>query len=394
MLKLGYKSYFSRSVAQVVKSAVKVPNEAHQGSRASNFDRNLPKERRVKAWERAGEDKDSWFKRKYAHVHAKENRREESRKIQDVEKRESKSQYQDHRAKFGNRNMISGLRPNPLMEYVYGTNSVISALRADKREYFSRILYHAPLAQEVQLLAKKKDIQLELVDKHRLNLLTNYAIHNNIVLETKPLQLPEIKHLGPCNVESQAFSYVESFFDESQERSENYLLKEGKQFPLGLFLDEVVDPHNMGAIIRSAYFLGVDFIVLSRRNCAPLSPAVAKTSSGATELLPIFNVDKPLDFFTKSQTEGGWTFVTAGVCSDNKFTKNKKMAPQDLHGMLQELPVVLVVGNEGTGVRTNLQMRSDFMVEIPKGRETSGTCSVDSLNVSVATAVLLNSLLS
>lgn len=61
--------------------------------------------------------------------------------------------------------------------------------------------------------------------------------------------------------------------------------------------------------------------------------------------------------------------------------------------MLKELPVILVVGNEGEGVRTNLQMRSDFLVEIPQGRGAAGTRSVDSLNVSVATAILLNSIL-
>ncbi|SCU89431.1 LAFA_0E17986g1_1 [Lachancea sp. 'fantastica'] len=393
MFQLSARLASRRYASRTVKSAVKIPNEVHHSAKPTNVDKNLPRERRIKAWEKAGEEKDSWFRRKYAHIHARESKRDAAQRSHEKSKAETRSQSQGHRAKFGNRTPVTGLRPNPLMEYLYGTNSVVSALRANKRDYFSRILYHGVLPLEVQQLAKNADIALEITDKHRLNLLTNYAVHNNLVLETKALQLPEIKALGPSSLETQSFAYQELFFDQPQERHQEFIAKEGKKFPLGVYLDEVVDPHNMGAIIRTAYFLGADFMVLSRRNCAPLSPAVSKTSSGATELLPIFTVDKPLDFVTKSQTEGGWTFVASGTTKNNKFTDNKKLTANDLRGMLQEFPVVLVVGNEGVGVRTTLEMRSDFLVEIPQGRELLGTSSVDSLNVSVATAILLNNIL-
>ncbi|KAM3163647.1 rRNA methyltransferase [Lachancea thermotolerans] len=392
MFKPRPNTILRRSLAQAIRPAVKVPNASHQGSGPSNIDKNLPHERRTKAWEKAGEDKDSWFRRKYAHVHAKAGNpnRQKGRAKQNVE--EASVQHDQHKSKFRNRSVTGSLRPNPLMEYVHGTNSVLSVLQADKRDYYSRILYHASVTDEIRSLAKKRGAQLEMTDKHRLNILTNYAVHNNVVLETKPLQLPEISQVGSCDPEGSTFAYDELFFDEASERRTSFIQKENKKFPLGLYLDEVSDPHNMGAIIRSAYFLGVDFMIMSRRNCAPLSPTVSKTSSGATELLPIFTVDKPLDFFSKSQKEG-WTFVSAGVSKQNKFAKNKKIEAQDLHGMLKELPVILVVGNEGEGVRTNLQMRSDFLVEIPQGRGAAGTRSVDSLNVSVATAILLNSIL-
>ncbi|CUS20467.1 LAQU0S01e07250g1_1 [Lachancea quebecensis] len=392
MFKPRCNTILRRSLAHAIRPAVKVPNRSHQGSGPSNVDKNLPFERRTKAWEKAGEDKDSWFRRKYAHVHARtgNTNRQKEKTTQNAEG--TSVQHDQHKSKFRNRNMTGSLRANPLMEYVHGTNSVLSALQADKRDYYSRVLYHAFVTDEIRSLAKKRGAQLEMTDKHRLNLLTNYAVHNNVVLETKPLQLPEISQVGACDPEGCTFAYDELFFDDTSERRMSFIQKENKKFPLGLYLDEVSDPHNMGAIIRSAYFLGVDFMVMSRRNCAPLSPTVSKTSSGATELLPIFTVDKPLDFFSKSQKEG-WTFVSAGVSKQNKFAKNKKIEAQDLHGMLKELPVILVVGNEGEGVRTNLQMRSDFLVEIPQGREAAGTWSVDSLNVSVATAILLNSIL-
>lgn len=370
-------------------------------------DRNIPQQSRKKAWERAGEDKESWFKRKYAHVHAKEKQREVQRdpfgkrkahelKLKDKQ-RLTELERKNHVGRFTKKNATQGLRPNPLMEYVYGTNGVLAALQGNKREYFTRLFYYGSLDSKVQKLIKSQNVELVETDKHRLNLITNYAVHNNVVLETKPLQPSEISHLQMVNPELGTMQYSEfAFEDEKIPQEMNYGMKKGKSFPLGIYLDEVVDPHNIGAIMRSAYFLGADFIVMSRKNCAPLSPVVSKTSSGAIELLPIFYVDKPLSFFTESQQDGGWTFITAGLTDftskDKKNNNGKMLELNDLQGLCEQMPVVLVVGNEGSGVRTNLKMRSDFFVEIPFGRD-GDKGPVDSLNVSVATALLINNLL-
>lgn len=377
------------------------------GSRHTKLEKNIPQVRRKKAWEKAGEEKDSWFRRNYAHVHAREKgsgdpygkKRAHTDKLAQIEK-QNRNERQEHERKFEKRSATQGLRVNPLMEYVFGTNGVLAALQGDKREYFTRLLHYGPLPGPIARLAEKKDIEVVETDKHRLNLLTNYAVHNNIALETKPLQPSEISHLQLCDPEAGKFQYSEMVFEnEYSSRDFRYLTNEKKRFPLGVYLDEVVDPHNVGAIIRSAYFLGADFIVMSRRNCAPLSPAVSKTSSGAVELMPIYHVDKPLTFFSKSQEEGGWTFVTSCLTSldskTNKYTKGKTLEMSSLNELCQELPVMLVVGNEGNGVRTNIKMRSDFFVEIPFAREIPGGAEspVDSLNVSVATALLLSNLL-
>ncbi|SCW03436.1 LAFE_0G10374g1_1 [Lachancea fermentati] len=388
-----------RYLSRAVKPAVKIPNERQKAS-PTNFNKNFPQHRRVKAWERDGEDKDTWFRRKYAHVHTKDKNRQDpfgkreahERKVR-KEQENLREQHREHKSKFQRNPTTLALKRNPLMEYVYGINSVTAALQVNKRDYFSRLLHYSPLPETLKALAKDRGTKIEEVDKHRLNLLTNYGVHNNVVLETKPLQPIEISHLGACDDETKNLQYSEVYFDEQLPRTMPFVTKSGKHFPLGLYLDEVVDPHNVGAIARTAYFLGVDFLVMSRRNCAPLSPVANKTSSGAIELLPIFVTDKPLEFFSKSQQEGAWSFVTSGLVKDSKYTRDKKLSVEDLHGMLQELPVMLVVGNEGTGVRTNLQMRSDFLVEIPAGRGELGTGGVDSLNVSVATAILLNALL-
>ncbi|QLQ81499.1 hypothetical protein HG537_0F02600 [Torulaspora globosa] len=379
------------------------------GGRYTKLEKNIPQIRRKKAWERAGEDKESWFKRKYAHIHAREKfeqvrdpfgkKKAHEDRLTMIEKR-NKVQRDEHEKKFEKRSAIQGLKVNPLMEYVYGTNGVLAALQANKREYYTRVLHYGVLPRSIAKLAEDKDVKVEESDKHRLNLLTNYAVHNNVVLETKPLQPDELSHLQMCNPETGTFQYTEMVLENDYaSRESRYLVNENKKFPLGVYLDEIVDPHNIGAVIRSAYFLGADFIVMSRRNCAPLSPVVSKTSSGAVELIPIFYADKPLNFFSKSQEEGGWAFVTSCLAKSDsrstKYTRGKTLELSDLNGMCKELPVMLVVGNEGSGVRTNIKMRSDFFVEIPFGRSdvTGSETPVDSLNVSVATALLLNSLL-
>lgn len=424
-------SIFKRGMAvkPAVKPAVKVNSPESSTRTSTKFDNNMPIYKRKKAWEVRGQDKETFFKNKYAHVHARENsdptrdgydniqysKRQAYYSKRDEMNREQQSQHMKHLSKFNKRNPVQGLEVNPLLEYVYGTNSVIAALRGNKREYYNIIFYHGTLLNTIEELAKEKRIELVKTDKHRLNIMTKDGVHNNVVLETKPLQPVEISYLGACSSKESTFKLVEE--DEFNQntadvRDVSYITNEvqRKKFPLGIYLDEVVDPHNIGAIIRSAFFLGVDFIVMSRKNCAPLSPVVNKTSSGALELLPIYYVDRPMEFFEKSQQAGKWTFVSSCLMDnvikqDKMYIDNKLLALTDLSGICSELPVVLVVGNEGKGIRTNLRMRSDFYVEIPFGRPVtkseevtpyplpSDSALVDSLNVSVATALLVNGIL-
>lgn len=402
----------------VFKRYLAVRPSSHQAlqtqgkKKSSSFDKFFPQQGngRKKQWEILNEDKASWFKRKYAHVHAREQdhnadpygkRKAHVDKLKEI-KMQSKLDQKRHKSKFSNgNNMQKLLNDNPLLEYVYGTNSVYAALLNPGRSSHSRVLYHGSVPAKILQKVNELKIATEPVDKHRLNLLTNYGVHNNIALETRPLQPLEIAYLGDVDTAAAGLTVHESGFDnEDVVHTLPYTTREGsKEFPLGLYLDEVTDPHNIGAIVRSAYFLGADFIVMSRRNCSPLTPVVCKTSSGALELLPIFYVDKPLEFFTKSQEMGGWTFVTSHLAdaAAGKYTTGKALSMHDLNGMCTKLPVVLVVGSESQGVRTNLKMRSDFFVEIPfAGSETHERAPdriVDSLNVSVATALLIDNIL-
>ncbi|CCH59260.1 hypothetical protein TBLA_0B04220 [Henningerozyma blattae CBS 6284] len=375
----------------------------------TSFDKFMPQTSRVKAWEKKGQDKETYFKKNFAHIHAntkesdpynkKLHHREKLQSIRD----ELSEQHLTHLSKFkGSRNVMPSLKPNPLSDYVYGTNSVIAALNSKKRAYHMKLLYYGTLSPVIARLATQIYIPMEKATKHQLNLLTNNGIHNNVVLETKPIETIEVSHLKSCDDESGVMRFDETIainlFEENQIRYDN----KTKTYPLGIFLDQIMDPHNMGAIIRSAYFLGVDFILISRRNSSPLSPVVSKSSSGALELIPILTVDRPLDFVNRTKQANDWTFIT----TDSNPNARKEFSPKalklaDLKGQCNEAPTILIVGNEGKGVRTNMKFNSDFIVEIPfKERPRSkneirggGGMVVDSLNVSVATALLIDNIL-
>ncbi|AWU77293.1 uncharacterized protein C5L36_0D00320 [Pichia kudriavzevii] len=365
---------------------------------AVSFEKNMPQFVKKKAWEKTGEDKESYFKRKHAHHHVlqaphreltelKYKSFEEKNKRERQEIIRQREEYRQSKLKFRE------LKANPSVDYIFGTNSVLAALQGKKREKFGKLYIYNPKetnkVNELLSLAKELHIPITETSKQDLNQLTDNAVHNGVVLESRPLDIP--------NVKSMTSNFTESSFEvvsgddllQLNEKVGYHTNAYGKRYPFGLYLDEISDPHNVGAVLRSAYFLGVDFILFSERNCASLSPVVAKASSGALEFIDMFKVDKPLHFFDESKKHG-WKFVSTVAPTDSR-NKNKHVNPEAVSDLLQESPVILVVGSEGTGIRTNLINKSDFMVAISNGREMNAC--VDSLNVSVATALLISKIL-
>ncbi|KAG7692211.1 hypothetical protein KL949_005045 [Ogataea haglerorum] len=341
------------------------------------FDRNFPVHRRVKAWERDREDKESWFKRKHAHHHAKQKKREPQR--------DEKPEFSRSQAL---RKTISQLKLNPLVEYLYGMNPVLAALKAKQRESFGTLYLHNPKSTPklAEILALARELELPVKSeygKHDLNLMTKNGVHNGIVVETKPIEVEQLRCLlaaevGKLTVMKEHVGTTESSVSSTA----------AERYPLVLYIDEISDPHNMGAIIRSAYFLGVDCVVVSERNCAPLSPVVSKTSSGALEFLPIYSSQKPLRFFEESRSNG-WTIISSVALTSGSQFGSKTIDADALKEQLQNGPCMLVVGSEGQGIRTSLLQRSDFLVSLKSSRADLDD-SVDSLNASVATALLLS----
>lgn len=369
-----------------VMREISAPFKSVVPGKGVSVDRNIPYFSRPKAWEKDGRSREEWFRKKYAHVHAKDKSKQEKK---DIGSDENEGFVKNRRFQ---RDPVSRLQPSPLHDYVYGVGPVIAALKAQKRDAFTELLYHNPKDRhdEIMDLAEKLDVPVKSSSKMILNQLTNNNVHNGYVLKTRHLLPVEITRLAPLDPETQSYGVVSNEF--GQENVEELMIARqnaDKRYPLGVYLDEISDPHNVGLILRTAYYLGVDFVVMSEKNCSKLTPLVSKASSGAMEFMNIFSVNKPVDFIEKSQ-QNGWVFISSSVAPSRK---NRNLLDLDhLSLLLLETPCILVFGSEGSGIRTNILTRSDYTVSLQANRVDLDD-SVDSLNVSVAAGLLLQKFL-
>jgi 21S rRNA (GM2251-2'-O)-methyltransferase len=131
-------------------------------------------------------------------------------------------------------------------------------------------------ASDILRIAKQKGITIREFPKHDLNMLTENRPHQGFVLRAAPLQFKKLDTLVPS-----------------------------EEFQCVLALDEVWDPQNFGALLRTSHFLGVDKVVVCAKNSAPLSPTVSKASSGAAEIMDVYSTDNMMKFLDKS-VENGW----------------------------------------------------------------------------------------
>ena len=260
-------------------------------------------------------------------------------------------------------------RPAPTLaeslvgEAIYGLNPARAALAAGRRDVHRAWVQDGSDAASDPILraaAANLGLELEPVSKHDLNMLvgggtTGIRPHNGVVLDASPLtptpadSLPAWDGVGAP--------------------------------PLWLALDEVVDPQNFGAVLRSAHFLGIDGVVVCAKNSAPLSPAVSKASSGAMETETVYSAGAMHRFLARCADEG-WDVLGAAAESD----------AVDVTDVAVERPTVLVMGNEGRGLRTNVRRACSKMVKV-EGAPGGSQGGVDSLNVSVATGIMLHTLL-
>jgi 23S rRNA (guanosine2251-2'-O)-methyltransferase len=142
--------------------------------------------------------------------------------------------------------------------------------------------------------------------------------------------------------------------------------------PLILILDEIQDTHNMGAVFRSAEASGVDGIIVTERNTAPLNETVEKTSAGAISHVRISQVSNLFQAMEKLKEAGFWIYGSSlGKESQNYSEQNYKGA------------TAIVVGNEEKGIRRSIAEHCDHLIQIPMLGKTQ------SLNVSVATGIIL-----
>lgn len=141
--------------------------------------------------------------------------------------------------------------------------------------------------------------------------------------------------------------------------------------PLYLILDQVQDPHNLGACLRTADAVGAHGVIVTKDNAAGITPTVCKVASGAAETVPVYQVTNLARVLRWLKEQNIWIMGAAGE------------AEQTVFQMKLDMPLALVMGTEGTGMRHLTRQHCDFLVKIPMAGQ------VESLNVSVAAGVLL-----
>ena len=229
---------------------------------------------------------------------------------------------------------------------IEGRNAVLEAFRAGKTIDKLFVLDGCQDGPVKSILreAKKTDTIINFVDKERLDRLANSGHHQGVVAQAAAYEYAE----------------VEDILNAAKEKGEA---------PFIFILDEIEDPHNLGAIIRTANLCGAHGVIIPKRRAVGLTATVAKTSAGAVNYPPVAKVTNIAKTIEELKKEGMWF-----VCAD--------MDGQTMYDLNLTGPIGLVIGNEGAGVSRLVKEKCDFTASIPmKG-------DIDSLNASVAAGVL------
>lgn len=229
---------------------------------------------------------------------------------------------------------------------IEGRNAVLEALRAGKPIDKLYVLDGCPDGPVRTIIreAKKGDTIINYVKKERLDQLSETGHHQGVI----------------AMAASYEYATVEDILEKAREKGEA---------PFIFVLDNIEDPHNLGAMIRTANLAGAHGVIIPKRRAVGLTPTVARTSAGAINYTLVAKVTNLKQTMEQLKKEGMWF-----VCADMDGTPYYQM---DLKG-----PMGLVIGNEGEGVSRLIKETCDFVASIPmKG-------DIDSLNASVAAGVL------
>jgi 21S rRNA (GM2251-2'-O)-methyltransferase len=330
------------------------------------------------------------------------------------------------------------------MDYLYGVNPVLNALQAKRRTKFAELLVQDRSAaistpsldtENILKLASELLIPIVVLDKHDLNMLAENRPHQGVILACTPIELRHLDVLpppqsvrpaapaaaarAPAPLPDRPWASLKVVDLRSALASRGLdtvgvkallvaRLEEAPPMaptaptpaaaaapvgvigdvlpgPLWLALDEVVDPQNFGAIVRTATFLGAAGVVVCAKNSAALSPVVSKASAGALEIASLFSTRNMPRFLAESALSG-WRVVGTTLDRDSIPLRTLPVGP----------PTLLVLGNEGHGLRPLVQRACDVLVKIDAAPSSSllEGGAVDSLNVAVSGGIVMHHLLS
>ncbi len=227
-----------------------------------------------------------------------------------------------------------------------GRNAVIEAFRSDKtidKLYVQEGLKDAPI-QTALREAKKKNVYVNFVAKEALDRMSQTGKHQGLI----------------AVLAAYTYATVDDILDAAKKKGED---------PFVIVLDCIEDPHNLGAIIRSANLAGAHGVIISKHRAVGLTPTVARASAGAINYVPVAKVTNINACIEELKKKGLW-FVCADMKGELMYKLNLKGA------------IGLVIGNEGEGVSALVKKNCDMLASIPmKG-------DIDSLNASVAAGIL------
>ena len=229
---------------------------------------------------------------------------------------------------------------------IEGRNAVIEAFRAGKTVDKLFVLEHCKEGSMNTVLreAKKHDTIINYVKKERLDQMSETGKHQGVIAYIAAFE----------------YATVDDILKKAEDKGEP---------PFVVNLDDIEDPHNLGAIIRTANLAGAHGVIIPKHRAAGLTATAVKASAGAVSYTPVAKVTNISKTIEELKDKGLWF-----VCADMGGTT---MYDLDLKG-----PIGLVVGNEGKGVSRLVKEKCDFIASIPMFGD------IDSLNASVATGVL------
>jgi 23S rRNA (guanosine2251-2'-O)-methyltransferase len=230
--------------------------------------------------------------------------------------------------------------------YIYGIHTVLESLKSSKSiEKVVICIENNAKIQQIEKEANRNNVAIEKIKKDELDALLGTTKHQGVAA------------LRSSNYDFKTLDF-ESFFTD-------------KKSSLVLVLDEIKDPHNLGACFRIASAFDVDAIICPKDNSASITPAVEKVASGATNhvaFFPVTNLSRAIDFLKENQF---FVYGADGYSDDSlyeeKFSGN----------------VALVMGSEGQGMRRLTKEKCDVLFKIPISKK------MESLNVSVATGICI-----
>ncbi len=239
-------------------------------------------------------------------------------------------------------------------EIICGKNAVLEVLRARRRKCFE--VYIAKGKRErtveaVQTLAAKYDVRCREVSRRELDALSRVEKHQGIAARVAPFQFTPLRDIVGHQ-------------------------KQGQVDEVLLILDGILDPQNLGSLLRTAHQLGVRGVVVPRDNAAPVGPAATRAAAGATEYLAIAQVTNLVSELKFLKERGFWIYGAAAKGGSSLYA-------YDFTGH----SVALIMGAEGKGIRSLVLRSCDHLVAIPMSGK------LDSLNVSVAGGGILSEIM-